>query len=87
MCHCFGVFGEAVASRSVRERALHDRRRSCSGTLIQKIDKALDPTFPSRYGDLSQNFFNSKTKHLFNQRRLNEIRQRENGRVRVPQTK
>ena len=30
-----------MSSRSAGEKALHNRRRSCRGTLIQKIDKTL----------------------------------------------
>ena len=37
-----GVFGEAVATPSVDQRALLDRRRSSSGTINSKTNKPLD---------------------------------------------
>ena len=40
LCHSIGVFGGAVSSPFNRQRALHDRSRSYSGTRIQKIDKS-----------------------------------------------
>ena len=39
VCHCIAVFGDAAAS--LGQRALRDRRRSCSGTRIQKNDNEI----------------------------------------------
>ncbi len=81
------VFGEAVSSDFAGQTVLHDRRRSRRLPLVQKIEKAHDQTFPSRQGDLGQNFFNSITMQLLDKRGLNEIHQRKHDRIGVQQKK